>query len=376
MGEAGKRLGLEPVALCANSDEPGFRACRGSYLLQPGDPHPIHDFLASVEAVTFENEFFPQEIVREAGEHAKKFRPSLDVIGLLRDKLRQKELFVKLGVPTAPFRVMSGDAGGFIKDSLKEFGGEAVLKWSLYGYDGKGVFMLNGSNETAAAEFCRAGTQLGAQIYAEKKIAFRHELAMVTVRDREGFSVSYPLVVSRQEKGVCKLVMGPARHVGVSQALEGTASGMCGKLAVGVGLVGAFAMEFFEDDTGKLLANEMSPRVHNSAHYSIEASVTDQFTNHLQAVMGGTLGDPTLTVGAFAMLNLLGPEKEIREVVPFRLKLPEGVAYHDYGKRQSRPGRKMGHLTGTVETPEELPAMVETLQRLEREWIARMNEQA
>ncbi|MBS1983695.1 MAG: ATP-grasp domain-containing protein [Bdellovibrionales bacterium] len=377
LGQAAYALNLEPVVLAMSSNEPGFKACRGSYLMTPGDAHAVENFLASVQVVTFENEFFSDDIVRFAGKYAHKFQPSLEAMALVRDKLNQKQLFAKLGLATAEFKEMgaSENPSAWSAAMLQHFGGECVFKLATGGYDGRGVLVADQSLAAQAADFCTQARSRNARVYAEQKIKFRRELALISVRGLEGYSTSYPLVISEQVNGTCKLVTGPATSLGVPGALEGAASLMAGKIGVATQMTGAFGVEFFEDEQGKLWLNEVAPRVHNSGHYTLDASEASQFTNHWQAVLGMSLADQTTTVGAFAMLNLLG-NRELGELMPIELDLPRGVTYYDYRKSKSTPGRKLGHLNGVVETVAELPDMIRTLKKCEQQWLEKLARQA
>ena len=379
LGEGAYELGLEPVAWAASSSDPGFRKCRGSFIATPNDAHAYQHFLHSVDVVAFENEFFGDDILTHAGALGLKFQPSLDAMNAVRNKLRQKELCGKFEIPTAPFKAMgaSESPDTWVKAMMHEFGSDCVFKVALGGYDSKGVCLAEGESSAArCVSFVREAQSKNVSVFAEKKIAIRRELAIIAVRSTNGYSNTYPLVVVETKNGVCKLVQGPATALGISGHLEAQASMAAGKFGVNMNLSGVFALEFFEDTEGKLWLNEMAPRVHNTGHYTQEASETSQFENHWQAILGLAPGDTTTTVGAFAMLNLLGPDTEIQEVVPFELKLPEGVTYHDYDKKSSKPGRKMGHLNGVVDHPSELPAMVEQLKKIEMEWTVQMLRQA
>lgn len=383
LAEGARRIGVEPVALTAHSTDPAFKAAPGSMLLHPTNEHPdhvVHDFFHSVDVVAVENEFFPDAVVQHAGADAPKMTPSFETLAILRDKARQKELCDKLGFKTAPFARMpaSGDAGAWIRSQASTWGGACVLKAAQGGYDGRGVCVVDTNAAGSLENGVRFADDLrnrGVGVYAEKKIPFKRELALVAVKGRDGFFTSYPLVVSENENSVCKLVTGPAKAVGVDARLESQAVQMAGRLAVETGLLGVFAIEFFEDADGQLLVNEIAPRVHNSGHFSIDASETSQFTNHWHALLGISLGDTT-SAPAFAMLNLLGPAQAFGDVAPVELKLPAGVTFHDYGKTESRPGRKMGHLTAVAENPADMPALIGLLRGCESQWLGQMQAQA
>jgi len=259
---------------------------------------------------------------------------------------------------------------------LIEHDGECVFKWAQQGYDGKGSWISQSasssspSNEAQAVAFCRSAIDRRLPLFVERKISFRRELALVACRSRRGEFAAYPLVVTEQKQGICHRVRGPAIAFGVSDTLERQARSFAQKVADSIPLEGVFAVEMFETDRGELLVNELAPRVHNSGHFTQDASRVSQFENHLRAVLGLSLGQ-TDSEPAFAMLNLLGPQglpasgRETRPPLPFvgpRLHL------HWYGKTVARPGRKMGHLNAVARQPGELPSLLLEMTDLEERW--------
>jgi 5-(carboxyamino)imidazole ribonucleotide synthase len=261
------------------------------------------------------------------------------------NKLEQKRAFVRLGIPTARFDAYDGSLSveDWVENLGRALGPSYVVKWAKQGYDGKGTCMAQASDTRAAIDFAKRATDRGIAVYAEEKISFLRELALLTVHSVTGELAFYPLVQSEQLRGICKWVEGPL--AGVSR-LEAEACVHAERIAHDQRLHGVFAIEWFETPDGKLLANELAPRVHNSGHFSQDASRTSQFENHCRAVLGLPLGS-TSSAQAFAMLNLLAPAlknpHELGEDFSFPLA-PEGVHFHWYGKRQLTTDRKIGHL--------------------------------
>jgi 5-(carboxyamino)imidazole ribonucleotide synthase len=258
--------------------------------------------------------------------------------------------------------------------SAVEFPTGRVFKWARLGYDGKGVFLVQpGDTRSGALEsFFREAANRGVPIFCEERVEFKRELAMVAALSTQGEFKHWPLVVSDQSGGICRKVLGPATALGISQAAETYAREACEKLARAVGLVGVFAVEFFETATGELSVNEIAPRVHNTGHYTQDASRTSQFENHWRAVLGLPLGETTTSAG-FVMINLIGPPGPARLVSRETIAKPgaEGVL-HWYKKKEIRTGRKMGHLNGRVEQVSELPALVKALEQQRLKWESRL----
>ena len=250
--------------------------------------------------------------------------------------------------------------------TVKLFKGKVVLKWTRQGYDGKGTFLFHSKRDLSRAiAFCKKGlAEKSAQVYAEAWIPFRRELALVSCANEQE-QVFYPLVVTEQENGMCRRVSGPATQCGVSPQLEKQAQRMASQMAQELGILGAFAVEFFETRAGRLLVNEIAPRVHNSGHFSMNACPTSQFENHLRGVLGMPLGDTQANAG-FAMLNLITPVGSRRTAIP---EASHEVHLHWYGKREFIPGRKLGHLNAVASGKSSISLLFKQLMACEKEWI-------
>jgi 5-(carboxyamino)imidazole ribonucleotide synthase len=322
--------------------------------------------VARAPTVIFENEFVDCDLLERAGKpHGVRFVPGLAAIRELQDKILQKRRLEQLGIPTAAWLPIGEgeEPAAFLARAGQRFSRGFVLKWARMGYDGKGVLVV-GSSSSAAETFVSEAASRGIPVYAEEKIAFRRELAILSVYSTKGEQAHYPLVVSVQREGICRTVTGPATGLGVAEGLEKEAREAAVKLARSIDLFGAFALEFFETEAGQLLVNEIAPRVHNSAHYTQDSARTSQFENHLRAALGMPLGDTACTP-AFAMVNLIGPPGASRLSLP--ASLGPGIL-HWYGKRDLRPGRKMGHLNGASESPEGLATIVNALEERRLKW--------
>lgn len=367
LAQAAEKMGTETWVLTGAADDPASRLCP-AVIGSLEEARVLRRFFSEVQLVTFENEFVDTGLLaRFATEFPKlRFEPKLVVLERLQDKLNQKELLGRLGIPTAPWVVKADPAA--CADLPKTFPKGAVLKWSRMGYDGKGLLFYDPAkpDPKALAAFFEAAAQREARVYAEQTIAFRRELAVVACRSAKGEFAAYPLVQSRQDRGICSLVTGPARLLGNTAEQESRAVGYAKRITEALDYVGVLALELFERPDGEILVNEIAPRVHNSGHFTQDACEASQFENHLRAILGLPLGS-TSVKGTFAMLNILGPEGVSRpsQALPVA---PAGATLHWYEKRELRPRRKMGHFNGTATGADGLAKMVQSLEAAERKW--------
>jgi len=216
----------------------------------------------------------------------------------------------------------------------------AMLKTCRMGYDGKGQWLLRTAEDVEKARLELPEVPL----ILEKFVPFTRELSILGVRGRSGEIAFYPLIENHHRGGILRLSLAPAPNLTAGLQLE--AEDAARKLLKALGYVGVLCIEFFEVG-GRLLANEMAPRVHNSGHWTIEGAVTSQFENHLRAILGMPLGS-TAAVGVSAMINLIGEIPENAEVLNV-----SNAHLHLYGK-EPRAGRKLGHVTVRADRPEKL----------------------
>jgi 5-(carboxyamino)imidazole ribonucleotide synthase len=246
-----------------------------------------------------------------------------------------------------------------------------VVKWSKFGYDGRGVSLVTDETSLRTAKAsCKVAQARGIQLYAEAKVSFVRELAIIGCHSTNGDFANYPLVISEQEHGVCRRVKGPATSLGVNARFETLAVQYAEKLAKALPLYGAFGVELFETSEGDLWVNEIAPRVHNTGHYTQDACTSDQFENHLRALTGQMLGS-TNTRPFFAMLNLLGPQGLQGRFEGGLKALPAPspeIALHWYSKDELFPGRKLGHLNCVAENREQLTSRIALMDNYEAQW--------
>lgn len=292
------------------------------------DRAALEKFAHGLEVVTYEFENVPVDAVHFLAKKVSVFPPP-GALEAAQDRLREKQLFEKLSIATTEFA--SVPASSDLDLALKKVGLPAVLKTRRMGYDGKGQWLLRTQEDVRMAKDGLPRLPF----IAERLVPFTRELSVLAVRGKAGETAFYPLVENHHRNGILRLSLAPAPGVGpeIQKAAEDAAR----KVLESLQYVGVLAIEFFECD-GKLLANEMAPRVHNSGHWTIEGAVTSQFENHLRAINGFPLGSTT-PIGASAMINLIGELPVSAQV----LAIPS-AHLHLYGK-EPRPGRKLGHVT-------------------------------
>jgi len=301
------------------------------------DQQALEKFAHGLEVVTYEFENVPVQAARFLAERVPVYPPAA-ALEEAQDRRREKLLFQRLGIPTTEFvEIVRPDEFGA---ALKQVGLPAVLKTCRMGYDGKGQWLLRTQKDAEKARQELPDVPL----ILEKFVSFTREVSILAVRSRMGETAFYPLVENHHRSGILRLSLAPTPNLlpGLQQEAEEAAR----KLLETLDYAGVICMEFFEVE-GKLLANEIAPRVHNSGHWSIEGAVTSQFENHLRAILAMPLGS-TAAVGHSAMLNLIGELPDAEQL----LKVPN-THLHLYGK-SARPGRKLGHITVRADNPETL----------------------
>jgi 5-(carboxyamino)imidazole ribonucleotide synthase len=324
---SGYPLGLRFVFLDQSADAPGAQVGK----IIPGafdDPNGLKELARESDIITFDVENVPVEAVRDIAT-LKPFWPPVDALGTSQDRLFEKTLFRKLGIPTAPFAPV--DSYEDLQAAAKQIGVPGVLKTRRLGYDGRGQFYIKRADELAAAWQALGKVPL---IY-EGFIDFSREVSLIAVRSTRGEMKFYPLSANTHREGILRYTVAPYRNASLQRQAEKHLKRVMKHFAY----AGVLTIEFFVK-RGQLIANEMAPRVHNSGHWTIEGAQTSQFENHIRAIVGLPLGS-TDPIGHSAMLNFIGSIPE-----PGNILRMSGVHFHSYGK-EPRPNRKLGHCTIT-----------------------------
>jgi 5-(carboxyamino)imidazole ribonucleotide synthase len=288
------------------------------------------------EVVTFDHEHVPTGHLEALAADGVACRPGPAALVHAQDKGVMRARLAELGVPcprNAPVATVA---------DVEAFGFPCVLKTTRGGYDGKGVWFVDGPDDCAEA-FATAGPSV-VGLLAEERIDFRRELSALVVRAPSGQAAAYPVVESVQRDGICREVVAPAPDL--DPGLAGEAQRQALLVAGALDVTGVLAVELFETTDGRILVNELAMRPHNTGHWTQDGAVTSQFENHLRAVLDLPLGSPSPLARWTVMVNILGgPVETGRLYDGYRHALARDPALrvHLYGK-DLRPGRKVGHV--------------------------------
>lgn len=334
MVKAAKRLGCTCVVLDPLQGSPAGQVAGHQIVGDYSDPAKLRELAESCDIVTFELEDIDTETLIALEEEGHRIYPRPRLLATIQDKYAQKQFLRDAGIPTSDFIDMpQADAAAFAA-----FGYPLVQKARRGGYDGRGVAVM--TDETAFAR------RLPVAGYVERFVEAEKELAVMVARNVGGECRVYPTVEMRFHAGdnVLDFLVAPAN---IDSETARRAEALAMRTVEAMDGVGVFGVELFLAADGELLVNEVAPRTHNSGHHTIEACVTDQFEQHLRAILGLPLGE-TRQLTPATMVNLLGePGYEGRPVISGLaavLAIP-GVCVHIYGKAVTKPGRKMGHVT-------------------------------
>ncbi len=298
----------------------------------------VLEFGRKVDLVTFEIESVNVEALKQLEKEGIHVYPSPDTLEKISDKVIQKQFYLDNGISTAAFSAFNSRTELLNAFTENQISLPFVWKSAIGGYDGRGVMIVKSKEDLTQVP--------DGKCLAEKLIPFKNELAVIVARNPSGEVVSYPVVemefhpVANQ----VEYVICPAR---IEESLSKKARDLAEKVSASFKHVGLLAVEMFLTQEDELIVNEVAPRPHNSGHYSIEASYTNQFEQHLRAILNLPLGNTESKVAGI-MVNLSGEENHtgapIYKNMEQILKM-SGVTPHIYGKKETRPFRKMGHVT-------------------------------
>lgn len=324
LAQAGQPLGLDFLIVDPKAD--ACAAGLGEFIQSAYDDPAALDRLAACDRVTCDFENVPAEALAALARRVR-VAPSAAALAAAQDRLVEKDRFTRLGIATPGYRAVGSRPE--LAAAVAELGLPLVLKTRRMGYDGKGQFVLRQREDLELA-----WRELGDQpLIAEQWIAFDHECAITAVRNASGELRCWPLSRTWHREGILRL----AASLVDDHPLTAAARDLVRRLAEDLDYVGCLTLELFAAG-GQLLANEFAPRVHNSAHWTIEGAICSQFENHLRAVCDWPLGGTAVRQPAL-MVNFIGAMPPSREW----LRLPD-LHWHDYGKAP-RAGRKVGHAT-------------------------------
>ncbi|NQV76735.1 MAG: 5-(carboxyamino)imidazole ribonucleotide synthase [Lutibacter sp.] len=294
----------------------------------------VYNFGKKVDLLTIEIEHVNIEALLKLENEGLEIYPQPSVLQIIQHKGRQKDFFVTNNIPTSPHKRFS--TLNELKSESLEF--PFVWKSAQFGYDGTGVKIVKNQNDL--------NSLADVECIIEKLIHFKNELAVIVARNKNGEIKTYPVVEMEfhPEANQVEYVICPAR---ISNEAAEKARNIALKVAESFKHIGLLAVELFQTENDEIIVNEVAPRAHNSGHYSIEASYTNQFEQHLRSILNLPLGNTASKV-AGVMVNLVGEEgfsgNVVYENMEEILKM-DGVTPHIYGKKETRPFRKMGHVT-------------------------------
>jgi 5-(carboxyamino)imidazole ribonucleotide synthase len=331
---AALKLGLRCHIYAPESEAPAYDAASARTVAAFDDEEALARFAEAVDVVTYEFENVPIACVEFVAERVP-VRPGARALAVTQDRLAEKSFLRELGIATAPFLGVD-DAGALVR-AVGDLGRPSILKTRRFGYDGKGQTLIReGSNVPALHRSLGAGPMI-----LEGFVAFEREASVIAARSLEGAVAAFDLCENEHERHILARTRVPAR---VGPGVEAAGRALAARILEALDYVGVLAVELFvtreADGTEGLVVNELAPRVHNSGHWTIEGAQTSQFEQHIRAIAGWPLG-ATSRRGRIEMHNLIGEEaEEWRDI----LAQPD-LSLHLYGKLETRPGRKMGHVT-------------------------------
>jgi 5-(carboxyamino)imidazole ribonucleotide synthase len=371
MAGAAKALGIELVIQTPQPTDPAVGIAAETIFAPIDDAAATAELASRCDVITFENEFINLDALMQVAQQGICFRPRLEALAPLLDKYDQRCYLKKIGLPQPEFWTLEGEVGKeeliFPASSgqplnLSELDFPLVLKARRHGYDGQGTFIIKDRSNLE-----EVWQQLKySPVLLEEFIGFERELAVIAARSVTGEVLVYPVVETQQEEQVCRRVFVPAE---ISLAVVEEINAIAQTLLNSLQAVGVFGIELFLTTDGKVLVNEVSPRTHNSGHFTLDACETSQFEQQLRAVTGLPLGSPTLNCAGAVMVNLLGYEYSQDDYLDKRQKLANlpGAFVHWYGKLESRPGRKLGHVTVLLDSQQPSEALLKA-QEIESLW--------
>lgn len=329
LSQAAARLGFRVVILDPQENSPAGRVSQGQIVAAYDDPNALRVLGMSCQAVTFEFENVPAASVEALVAAGTEVAPGARALAVAQDRVEEKSFLNAIKVPTTAFAVIDDLAG--LRAAVASLGTPALLKTRREGYDGKGQAWIRASNQIA-----RAWATVGERpAILEAGVDFVRELSVICARGRDGAVAAYPLSENRHAGGILRTTLAPAT---ASAQTKAQATRIARRILEGLDYVGVLGVELFELPGGRLLVNEIAPRVHNSGHWTQDGCLCDQFEQHIRAVAGWPLG-PTSAHARVEMTNLLGRDVERWAELAGR----KDVVLHLYGKGEPRPGRKMGH---------------------------------
>jgi 5-(carboxyamino)imidazole ribonucleotide synthase len=327
---AAAELGIRCHVYCPDEASPAFQVAARFTCAPYEDAQALDAFAGSVDAITYEFENIPSATASILSA-ARPVLPAVRALETTADRLTEKSFVRSLGIGTAEFRAVDGDAD--LASAVAALGRPSVLKTRRFGYDGKGQTIIRPDDDLAEA-LARMG---GQPAILEAFVPFVAEVSVVAARGSDGAVLTYDLVENEHRDHILDRSIVPSR---MPAPVADQARAVAARIIAALDYVGVLAMEMFVTEDHAVLVNEIAPRVHNSGHWTQDACLVSQFENHVRAVCGWPLGSTERHSDA-EMTNLIGDAVDGWRA----LAAEPNASVHLYGKREARPGRKMGHVT-------------------------------
>ena len=333
-----RKFDITTKVLDPSADAPCRIACNTFVQGALTDFDTVYNFGKDVDVLTIEIENVNVDALKKLQSEGVKVYPTPQTIELIQNKATQKQFYTTHNIPTAPFHRFESLANLQKAVAKEQITLPFVWKSARFGYDGNGVKIVRQLPDLSLLP--------EGECIAENLVPFAKELAVIVARNVSGEATTYPVVEMEfhPEANQVEYVLCPAR---ISEEIAQKARAIAVQVAQAFQVVGLLAVELFLTAEGEVLVNEVAPRPHNSGHYSIEAAYTNQFEQHLRAILDLPLGNTDSKV-AGVMVNLVGAEGYQGDVIYENIEqilAMQGVTPHIYGKRETRPFRKMGHVT-------------------------------
>ncbi|AFY59080.1 5-(carboxyamino)imidazole ribonucleotide synthase [Rivularia sp. PCC 7116] len=360
MGTAAQKLGVELIVQTPKANDPAVSIAKDTIFAAVDDAIATAELARKCDVITFENEFVDLEALSKLATEKVCFRPRIEALSPLLDKYHQRCFLQNLNIPVPKFElpeslfaISSSSTGQDTKVNKlneSELSFPVVLKARRHGYDGQGTFIIK-DLISLKQKLCldnpeenQTNNLIESHFLLEEFIPFQKELAVIAARSASGEVSTFVVVETQQEQQVCRRVIAPAD---ISLQTENTIKDIAATILDNLQVIGVFGIELFLTNNGEVLVNEIAPRTHNSGHFSIDACFTSQFEQQLRVLCDLPLGNTAMKNPCAIMVNLLGYETQKSSYIDKRFALAKipGAHVHWYGKSESRPGRKLGHIT-------------------------------
>ena len=343
--QSAKKLGFYVTVIDPTPQSPAGQVADEQIVADYKNEDAILQLSKVSDFITFEIELANAKALNDLMKKGFAINPSPLTLAMIKDKLKQKEFLQKNKMPIAKFLNIS--SGNDILEAIKRFQFPLMLKTRTGGYDGRGNFVINKISDTEKG----LEKLKGKDLYVEKFINFSKELAVMVARNIKGDIKIYPVAETIHTNNICDTVIVPPK---ISKKIYTKAQSLARRVVGKIDGAGVFGIEMFLTLNNNILVNEIAPRVHNSGHYTIEGCITSQFEQHIRAITNLPLGSTDLVSKAIVMKNILGEKNG--NGIPLGIEKAlqiKNVSIHIYGKKESRPERKMGHITVVGENIDE-----------------------